>query len=303
MQTYLIPGIPLPVRLLLYAVFAAGGAAVQIYTGTTGGFLLGLIVMVPGLLFVWARSYRNKPLDLGFEDWQPSSAAEFQRIKNNLALTRQKKYSAFYRGGFGAFIITVLIILGIVLVVMESGILGVFLLDAAVLLLPLFFSGNVRLWTPQELSFKMRSFDAIVGSEPTEGGDIIITPYLRLDKDKEGRQIPEDIRLMVEPRRKPSDFLGVQFQVAVNKGPNGNVPYMYGVFLCRGKSGTCAWVESQRFPGMVKEPGSDKEYGYVVVRQETSGTGYHTTDSDVLRLYAMVKDTLAGISKRAAAQG
>ncbi len=186
---------------------------------------------------------------------------------------------------------------------MESGFLGVFALDAAVLLLPLLFSGNVRLWTPQELAFKMRCFDAIVGSEPTEGGDIIITPYLRLDKDKEGRRIPEDIRLMVEPRRKPSDFMGVQFQVAVNKGPNGNVPYMYGVFLCRGKTGTCSWIEAQEFPGMVSEPGSDKEYGYVVVRQKTSGTGYHTTDSDVKRLYGMVKATCMAIAKKAAAAG
>ena len=301
MQTYLIPGLPLPLRLLLYAAFAAAGAAIQIFMGTAGGFLLGVLAMVPGLLFVWAKNYRNKPMDLGFEDWQPSSAAEFERIKNNLALTRQKKYGAIYRSGFGVFILILVIALGIVLLVMEAGFLGVFALDAAVLLIPFLLSGNVRLWTPQELAFKMRGFDAIVSSEPTEGGDIIITPYLRLDKDKEGRQIPEDIRLMVEPRRKPSDFMGVQFQVAINKGPNGNVPYMYGVFLCRGKSGTYTWIEAQDFPGMVKEPGSDKEYGYVVVRQETSGTGYHTTDADVLRLYGMVKDTLMGIAKRAAA--
>ena len=43
---------------------------------------------------------------------------------------------------------------------------------------------------------------------------------------------------MVEPRRKPADFLGAQFQVAVNNGPNGAVPYLYAVFLCRGKGPT-----------------------------------------------------------------
>ena len=54
---------------------------------------------------------------------------------------------------------------------------------------------------------------------------------------------------------------------------------------------------SARFGDYVKEPGGDKEYGYVVVRQKTAGTGYHTTDADVRRLFAMVKDKLQEIPK------
>jgi hypothetical protein len=46
----------------------------------------------------------------------------------------------------------------------------------------------------------------------------------------------------------------------------------------------------------VKEPGGDKEYGYVVVRQQTSGTGYHTTDADVRRLYGVVKGKLLAMN-------
>ena len=109
---------------------------------------------------------------------------------------------------------------------------------------------------------------------------------------QEGRQIPEDIRLMAEPRRKPADFLGVQLQVAINKGPNGSVPYMYSVFLCRGKDRTYSTVAELKFKDMVKEPGGDKEYGYVVVRQKTSGGGYHTTDDDCRKLFALVKESL-----------
>jgi hypothetical protein len=168
--------------------------------------------------------------------------------------------------------------------------------DALVLMVPFLLTGNVKLWTPQELAFRMRAFDPILSTEQAEGGDVIITPYLRLDKDKEGHEIPEDIRLMVEPRRKPTDFLGVQLQIAVNKGPNGSVPYMYAVFLCRGKGETFQKLASMRFDDFVREPGGDKEYGYVVVRQQTSGTGYNTTDSDVRRLYEMVKEKLLGMN-------
>ena len=138
----------------------------------------------------------------------------------------------------------------------------------------------------------MACLGPILSAEQAEGGDIIVTPYLRLDKDKEDHQIPEDIRLMVEPRRKPADFLGVQFQVAVNKGPNGAVPYLYSVFLCKGKGETYQALSRERFGEYEREPGGDKEYGYVVVRQETSGTGYHTTDADVRRLFDMVKEKL-----------
>jgi hypothetical protein len=173
----------------------------------------------------------------------------------------------------------------------SSRLAAVAFLDAAVLLPPFAFSGNVSLWTPRELAMKMACLEPLAGAEP-EGGAIVVTPYLRLDKDKEDRRIPEDVRLMVEPRRKPADFLGAQFQVAINNGPNGAVPYLYAVFLCRGKGPTYQAVAKMDFDDFIDEPGGDKEYGYVVVRQRTSGGGYHTDPGDCRRLYALVRDRL-----------
>ncbi|HVO40820.1 MAG TPA: hypothetical protein VMV03_17450 [Spirochaetia bacterium] len=294
---YVIPKIAFPGRLVLLAGFAALGFALQVALPGAAGAALGTLLMVPGLLFVSARSFRNKPLDVGQEDWQPASVREFDRIRSNLQLTRHKRYAVIYRAGFGWFTAIVLVIVTFILVGSGLRFAALVCFDFFVLLIPFLLTGNVFLWTPQELAFRMRVFDPILSTEQAEGGDIIITPYLRLDRDKEGHQIPEDIRLMVEPRRKPKDFLGVQLQVAVNKGPNGNVPYMYAVFLCRGKGETYHAVSSMRFDGYVREPGGDKEYGYVVVRQETSGTGYHTTDADVRRLYEMVKDKLLVMMK------
>ncbi len=291
-MTYSIPRIPFPVRLIVLAAFAVLGAAAQVLLPGGAGFFLGTVLMVPGLVFVWAKNFRNKPADLGMEDWQPSGAAEFDRIKTNLQLTRARRFPVVYRSGFGVFIAIVLAVLAFGAFAAGAR-LGVLLFwDALVLLLPFLFTGNMRLWTPAELTFKMHCFEAIVKNEQLEGGDIIITPYLRLDKDKEGHRIPEDIRLMVEPRRKPADFMGVQFQVAVNRGPNGSVPYMYAVFLCKGKGESYQRVQADRYADMVKEPGGDKEYGYVVVRQKTSGVGYHTTDADCRRLFALVKEKL-----------
>jgi hypothetical protein len=294
---FVVPKLAFPARLAVFAVFAAAGLAVQILLPGGPAFLLGALVMVPGLVFMAAKSFKNKPLDIGQEDWQPASVREFDRIKSNLQLTRERGYSVIYRAGFGWFIAVVLVVGALIFRGAGYRLGALMSMDALVLLIPFLFTGNVSLWTPQELAFRMRVFEPILAAEPAEGGDIILTPYLRLDKDKEGRQIPEDIRLMVEPRRKPADFLGVQLQVAVNKGPNGNVPYMYSVFLCKGKGETYEALNALRFGDYLKEPGGDKEYGYVVVRQKTSGTGYATTDADVRRLYAMVKEKLQPMLK------
>jgi hypothetical protein len=296
MQTsYAVPNIALPLRLIAYIGFAALGMAVQILLPGAVGVLLGAALMVPGVVLLWPKGYRNKPLDLGFEDWQPVSAAEFARVESNLAQTKQRRFSVLYKTGFGIFILIVLLLLVPASWIIGSTLLALFFFDAAILLLPLLFGSNVRLWTPKELAFKMHGFETIVKSEQTEGGAIVLTPYLRLDKDKEGRRIPEDIRLMVEPRRKPEDFLGVQMQIAINNGPNGAVPYMYAVFLCKGKGKTYQKLQAENFGSMVTEPGGDAEYGFIVVRQPTSGTGYHTTDADIRSLYKLVKEKLLAL--------
>jgi hypothetical protein len=283
--------IPFGARLTLFVAFAVGGAAVQYLVPGAVGTFLGLIVMVPGVVLMWMRNFRNKPLDLGFEDWQPATAAEFNRIRANLAATKKQKFSPLHRGGLGILLVFAAGILAMFVGIGSSGLLGVAFLDVAVLLLPFAFSGNVSLWTPRELAFKMACLEPLAGAEP-EGGQIIVTPYLRLDKDKDDRRIPEDVRLMVEPRRKSEDFLGAQFQVAINNGPNGAVPYLYAVFLCRGKGPTFQAISRMDFDSFIHEPGGDKEYGYVVVRQRTSGGGYHTDPEDCRRLYALVRDRL-----------
>ena len=294
---FFVPRLALPARMVVFAGFAAGGLALQVLVPGGLGFLPGVLLMIPGLVFMGARNFRNKPMDVGQEDWQPASVREFDRIKSNLQLTREKGYSVIYRSGFGWFIAVVLVAAALVLRGGGFRLAALVCADALVLLIPFLFTGNVALWTPQELAFRMRVFEPILSAEPAEGGEIVITPYLKLDKNSQGQQIPEDIRLLVEPRRKPADFLGVQLQVAVNKGPNGNVPYLYSVFLCRGKGATYQTLSAAPFGGYVHEPGGDKDYGYVVVRQETSGGGYATTDADVRRLYDMVKKTLLAMPK------
>jgi hypothetical protein len=294
-MTYAVGKVPFPVRVLALGGFGALGMAAQVLVPSTWGFVLGIALMVPGLVLAWAKNYRNKPADLGKEDWQPATGAEFTRIRSNLAQTRQGRFPVLYKGVLGVVALVACAAAAFFLRAGGRVFAATLVVDGFVLLVPVLFSGNVRLWTPQELAQKMGVFEAIVAGEKLEGGDIVITPYLRLDRDSEGRQVPEDVRLVVEPRRKPADFLGVQMQVAINKGPNGPVPYLYAVFLCRAKGPTFERFSADRFGDLVKEPGGDREYGWVVVRQRTQGGGYHTTPADCRELFALVKQKLQAL--------
>jgi hypothetical protein len=300
-NTFVIPGIPFAARVALYALCALAGLFVQYYFYEGDIVNWGTLVLAAGGLFVAARNYRNKPVDLGFEDWTPVSEAEFARVKDNLGKTRTVKVPVIFKTGFGVFILVAIVVGSFVyFMVTEEPVFPTIVFDIAILTVPIFFSGAVKLWTPEQLGMKVQCFETVLNAMKAQGDGVIVTPYLRLDKDKEGRRIPEDIRFMVEPKRKPADFLGVQFQVAINNGPNGAVPYMYSVFLCKGKGDAFRGVEKLGYGGFIKEPGGDNEYGYVVVRQETSSGGYHTTGPDCKKLAELVIARLGEIARLAA---
>lgn len=305
---YLIPKIPLPIRTAVFMLCEAGGIFIQVYLCSIfveprslfircpSLFLLSLFIMIVGAIFLIARNYRNKPMDLGFEDWQPATGTEFERIEKNLQMTKKLSYPFIYSGGFGVVLLVILGIIAFIAFINDAYGVLVLTLDMAIIFFPVSWTGVVQLWTPSQLKMKMDRFGTVMQKAKASSKSLIVTPYIRLDKDKKGRQIPEDVRLMIEPKRKPEDFLGVQIQVAINNGPNGAVPYMYAVFLCKGKGKTYDQFRKAKYGSLIKEPGGDDEYGFVVVRQKTGGGGYHTTPDDCIRLFGIVEEKLIHLS-------
>lgn len=287
---YVIGGIPFRLRLMLYVLLAAGGVVFQTVTEGTG--ILGFLLVVGAASLMLARSYRNKPADLGYEEWKPVSYAEFQRIRTNLEQSKKNKVPLYYRPGLIAALIVPSAGLLFFSLFFSLPVVATVVINGFVLALPLVASGLIKLWIPRDLAMKTAVFYMAVA----EDRDIVVTPYLRFDRDKEGREIPEDVRFMIELRRNPDDFVGIQLQVAINNGPNGAVPYMYAVYLCRGKGASYAKLADQSFGSYVTEAGGDDEYGTIVVRQQTSGTGYHTKPRDCLRLVGTVVEGMRNLA-------
>lgn len=273
------PGVRMAAAALVWTL----GVGLQLTLGDWGWtWWLGLGLLITGALPLMLKNLSNKPKDQGKEDWRAVTAAEVDRLADALAQSRklQKKF-----GGQGCLLFSLFAVmgLGLFMIIGEAGNLGTFLLDSAIFLGAGALGGRAQVFYPGELAMKMAALKPMIDFTGEKG--LQMTPYLRFDEDENGKDIPEDIRFMLEPRRRPEDFQGVQFQTAINNGPNGAVPYVYAVFLTKGKDGpTARKLGTPQVSGFVVEKGGDEAWGTLVVRQETTGTGYHTDQGDVRRL-------------------
>ncbi len=289
-------------RLALFVSFVLIGIAIQFFFIFPGHMVLGfLIIGLSGMLMIGA-SYTKTPKDLGFEEWKPVTMKEFDRLLNNYAEIKKariplvlKKKPA--RAVFFVLALVMIFIFMFIYFSTERGGILVVGVDILLILYPLFLSGNILIHAPKDMEMKLDRFRAVIedlsGTEDTR-----VTPYFRFDKDSAGKLIPEDVRLMVEPKRKPADLIGAQLQVSINKGPNGPVPYMYAVILAQEGGSSISRMKkmqwSLKYEGrsrgrtMISEPGGAEGFGYIVVRQPTESGGYETNRAQCTELARLV---------------
>jgi hypothetical protein len=311
-------------RLLIAGgVYAAGiSAALALGSARWLGFALALLGWLPLALKVAT----NRPDEQGLEEWRPVPMEEVDRLDDGLreAKKLQKKVSGLSANseeaiekiekavnvvrsrswlstliGIAVFALVVLYFIASAMDLLPGidGDAVVFgLATLALLLAPSLFFGRVKVFTPPEIAMKMPCFRAMLAKGLPQ--EMAVAPYVRFDKDKNGADVPEDLRLLFELKRPPADLVGVQVQAAINNGPNGKVPYMYAVVLTKGKDGP-SYKVAQRFKSAAYEvePGGDDQYGTVVIRQETSGGGYETSPSDCERLLDISVGLLGAIAK------
>jgi len=289
---YRIAGLSTESRLVIYSIISAIGILIQVFAPQfrTTGILL-LLLPLPLLS---AKPWTNKPKDLGEEDWQAVSDAEVDRIAQNFKDARSIRIPLWYRPGFGIPFTIILAILSLMFGFHRT-VPGLLCLNALLLFWPVLYFLKIKIWIPKQFEMIMTAIQAArtVPLPPS----IRCTPYLRLDRDKEGLRIPEDCRLMYEIRNKPADLVGVQVQVAINNGPNGPVPYLYAVVLTHGQGSSWKRAQTLRLNRhFVVEAGGDAEYGTVVIRQNTDNGGYHTTKDDCRGLIQTIITVLEALA-------
>lgn len=281
-------------RLVLAGGLFAAGVGLEL--ALRWGFLPGIALVVAGWFPLMLRPATNKPDDQGLEEWRPVTMVEVDRLEDGIRESKKlkKKTRDLKTGVIVGMATPLFLFVLVVAAAMGRGDISFVLANAAAFLVPALFFGRVRVFVPGEIQFKLLSFRAFL-SEPLPEG-MAVAPYLRFDKDSAGRDVPEDLRLMLELKRPPEDLVGVQVQAAVNKGPNGNVPYLYAVVLTRGTGGVAYRAAGgYKARNFLVEPGSDGDYGTVVIRQSTASGGYHTTPDDCRELRGACEAVLASM--------
>ena len=306
-------------RFVIALFFYAAAALLQMpgwgsFSAITFRFAaLGLLV-IP-LWFLKAGSFSNKPpvnkppagkaqagktaagkkADGGKQTgtWRTVTMTELDRLRNRIGTIQKIKIPLFYYPALG-ILMTIVSITLLVFAGIFTGAAGFFvILNLYLGFFPFMWFAQIEKWVPA-ISAKLDSFAPVLEARLPE--KLRISPMLFFDGDG-ADQVPGDIRLMLAPE--PGDeLLGAQFQISYNNGPNGAVPYVYAVFITKGKGKMWQSLKDLRAARYLTEPGSSTEgdtlYGTVVLRQDTNSRsdGYHTNEKDVRELFGLVSGAL-----------
>ena len=320
--------LPLAVRFVIAFVFYAIVALLQVLMVRGGGLPLfvlrfaGIALLIIPLWFLKTKNFSNRPkLDKApvkkakagksksikeeKGTWKAVSMTEIDRLRDWIGTVRKVKIPFFYSRAFGALatFITFFVIVFSVVLTIFSGSVGFFIiLDLYLIVFPFLYFARIEKWVPA-ISSRLDYFTPVLNAELP--GSLRLSPSLLFDKNG-GDNMPSDIRLMVAPGANTpqeirNELLGAQFQLACNNGPNGEVPYIYAVFITKGMGAIWQVLKEIKSARYITEPGSsaegDETYGTVVFRQDTKcrSDGYHTNESDVRELLGLVVKSLEAI--------
>ena len=188
-----------------------------------------------------------------------------------------------------------------------------FALDALTLLAPLWIFGRVKAWEPPNIRIRLDQLTHIyraMSSSPA----LECQPCLQVAKSKEGT-VPVDCKLMYKIKDTDAAFMGVQVQTSLNDVQGRKYPYTYCVLIAKPELNLIDKAKKEiempppgGFPlpvfGLFSDSNTQKEskfarYGealvelkkqgevdIAVVRQNTKGTGYTTSQEQAMAVFA-----------------
>lgn len=285
-------------RLAICLLMALCGFALQYMAlGSVKEFKIivtGALFIFLGNLLMLVKGYNNKiKLDTytAESEWVKT---DIERLKEIVDINKKAKKwdinSLDITNVLGVFAFVGFIVVLIVLVssnILESGgAKAILFIDALVLFVPHWLTGvrSITL-TPnllKKISIYLQVMDRFGAS--LEKHDVDFLTYVKGSKEK----FPRDVKMKVDFKDQPEDFLGMYAQITLNNVQETLYPYFYVVLVAkRGSMMNQKFVNSVKLaPKIMKEFKEEGDVEILVLRQVTTKTsGYYTKKEMVMNTF------------------
>lgn len=185
-----------------------------------------------------------------------------------------------------------------------------FAVDSVTLIAPLWLFGGVKFWQPPYIELRLSQLMYIYNKFKADS-TLTFQPNMLLAKGKKG-MVPLDYKLMVNFKDAYQDFMGIQVQTSLNDVQGRKYSYTYCVLIAKpafglvdkvtplieippdGAFSTGLFADSNtkkeavfaRYGDALVELKREGEVDIAVVRQNTSGTGYSTSNDQAAVVFA-----------------
>jgi len=283
---FLLPSLPFSLRFALVAALVVIGLWLQLQSME---LMPGLLVVLGGSILMFRRGLSEsvtitqkkaewKKVDL--EKWQ-----QFLELQNTSAKLSSSWTNINSSLGVFVMIFSAVIVFILSSVFAELEVESMFLLpvNAAALLIPMFFSGGICSYTDSDVRQKLRTLLAVIEFLKDRHPGITPEPMFAMKPARQGEDkgtIPTDAKLMLKLEGQPSTFYGIQVNCNLNKVGGTAYPYVYAVVL----TAPDFPVRSKALPQpknnlVLQKASSNAEATYIVLRWKTTRTsGYHTKE-------------------------
>lgn len=299
LQFYAVPRLSYGVRLGIAIIAIAAGLALQIFGEPTSipRLIVGAIALLAGNVFLLVRGYNLQPT-YGIQGgkWEKTTRDRFQAIRDlEKKVSRWDQTFADITCLAGSACLVILIAAIVALYMLLAAKVGtsywpqVLAVDAAVLILPHWVTGTRRGWRPVGLRQQIDTLETAMREiERYPNPSCQIQPMLEVAGSGD-THTPIGARVFVRFPDGPEDFLGLQFQVALNEVQGTKYPYLYAVLVAKKSFDLLAKhfdaIRRGAHELLTIESSTEEDAEVIIIRQWTSGgSGYHTKAKDVRRI-------------------
>jgi membrane protein YdbS with pleckstrin-like domain len=272
--------------MLLYILLLAAGFIIQLLMMTAWpGAIFLVCATVLNLVIGYDSRVRLKSFDIDsrWTDVDIERIYEVERLDDRITKWNTDALDISNALGVVVFLLAAagVAVVSMLLTTLSSSMaVGIiFITDAVILILPLWFNGTRTILKQDNLRVKIsiiREMELYFRTISKEGETF--KPALMLARDNTGKSVPTDTRFTISFGDMPADFYGVQAQININVVQGASYPYFYCVIPAKNGFGLKEYISKiPKRNKVIIEFQNEQNAEVIVIRHTTTkNSGYHT---------------------------